>query len=50
LYGEVMKQFTYARDHRYVLEPIENALLQARQARFEHGEMPQIISIGNAQV
>jgi hypothetical protein len=47
LYGSMLQHFTYARDHRCILEPIENALLQARQARFEHREMPSI-SIGNA--
>jgi hypothetical protein len=42
LYGDLMKQFTYSRDYRYTLGPIENALLQARQARFEYGERPNI--------
>ena len=42
LYGPVLKYFTYARDYGYVLEPIENALRHAKQARFEHGEKPQI--------
>jgi hypothetical protein len=47
LYGHVLKHFTDARDHGYVLEPIDNALRLARQARFEHGEKP-IVSISNA--
>ena len=42
LYGPVLEHFTYARDYGYVLEPIENALTHARQARFEHGEKPKI--------
>jgi hypothetical protein len=49
LYGPVLPHFTYARDHRYILEPIENALMQARQVRFEHGKKPQV-SLSNAQV
>ena len=42
LYGPVLEHFTYARDHRYILRPIKDALEQARQARFEHGEKPEI--------
>lgn len=38
----LLEHFTYARDYGYVVEPIENALLHARQARFEHGEKPRI--------
>jgi hypothetical protein len=49
LYGEVMKHFTDARDQRYTFEPIEEALLKARQARFEHGEKPNV-SIVNPQM
>ena len=49
LYGEAMKQFTLARDQRYVVSSVENALMQARQARFEHGEKPRVIS-GSARV
>ena len=42
LYGPVLEHFTYARDHRYILRPIKDALKQARQARFEHGEKPEV--------
>jgi hypothetical protein len=42
LYGAVMKHFSYARDHRCIDGPIEDALKHARQARFEHGEKPEI--------
>ncbi|PKN68488.1 MAG: hypothetical protein CVU54_14315 [Deltaproteobacteria bacterium HGW-Deltaproteobacteria-12] len=42
LYGPVLEHFTYARDHRYIVGPIEDALKQARQARFEHGEKPEV--------
>lgn len=42
LYGEALKQFTLARDYEYSLKLIENALMLARQARFEHGEKPQV--------
>lgn len=42
LYGPKLESFTYARDYGYIVEPIENALIHARQARFEHGERPQI--------
>lgn len=41
LYGPVLEHFTYARDHRFILRPIKDALTQARQARFEHGEKPE---------
>lgn len=49
LYGDVLKHFTDARDHGYVLGPVDNALRLARQARFEHGEKPEV-SMGNACV
>ncbi len=42
LYGPVLEHFTYARDHRYILRPIKDALKSARQARFEHGEKPEV--------
>lgn len=42
LNGPVLEHFTYARDFGFILEPIENALTHARQARFEHGEKPEI--------
>jgi hypothetical protein len=42
LYGPVLEHFTYARDHRSMVGPIRDALLQARQARFEHGEKPEV--------
>jgi hypothetical protein len=42
LNGPVLQHFTFSRDHGYILEPIENALRHARQARFEHGEKPRI--------
>jgi hypothetical protein len=42
LYGPILEHFTYARDHRYIVGPIEDALTQARQARFEHGEKPEV--------
>jgi hypothetical protein len=42
LYGPILEHFIYARDYGYVLEPIENALTHARQARFEYGEKPQV--------
>jgi hypothetical protein len=48
LYGDLLPHFTYARDHRFILGPIENALLMARQARFEHGQKPSVN--GNTQV
>lgn len=41
-YGQVLEHFTYAGEHGYILESIENALTHARQARFEHGEKPLI--------
>lgn len=41
LYGPVLEHFTFARDHKYILRPIKDALKQARQARFEHGEKPE---------
>jgi len=42
LYGPKLDHFTYARDYGYVIEPVENAIRNARRARFEHGEKPQI--------
>ena len=42
LYGTVLEHFTYARDHRYIIGPINDALKHARQARFEHGEKPEV--------
>jgi len=42
LYGPIIPQFTYSRDYGYVTEPIDRALLRARQARFEHGEKPVV--------
>ncbi len=41
-YGSVLEHFTYARDHKYIVTPIEEALKKARQARFEHGEKPEV--------
>ena len=42
LHGPALKHFTNARDYGLIVEPIENALAHARQARFEHGEKPEI--------
>ena len=42
LYGPVLEHFTYARNHRSMVGPIKDALKQARQARFEHGEKPEV--------
>lgn len=44
LYGPKLEHFTYARDHDYAVKPIERAITRARQARFEHGETPEINS------
>ena len=42
LYGDCLKHFTLARDHKFILRPIKDALKEARQARFEHGETPEV--------
>ena len=42
LYGDCLEHFTYARDHRHIVGPINAALKHARQARFEHGETPEV--------
>ncbi len=42
LYGDCLKHFTDARDHKYILRPINEALKHARQARFEYGEKPEV--------
>jgi len=42
LYGVCLEHFTYARDYSFVSRPIKDALKQARQARFEHGEKPEV--------
>ena len=41
-YGPVLEHFTYARDFKPILGPVKDALKQARQARFEHGEKPEV--------
>ncbi len=42
LNGPMLEHFTLARDHKFIVGPIEDALKKARQARFEHGEKPEI--------
>lgn len=42
LYGPCLDHFTLARDHKFILRPIKDALKLARQARFEHGEKPEM--------
>jgi len=42
LYGQCLEHFTYARDYGYNLRPVKDALKKARQARFEHGETPEV--------
>jgi len=38
-----LKHFTYARDYKPVFYPIKNALKKAQQAKFEHGERPEVV-------
>lgn len=42
LYGPCLEHFTLARDHKFILRPIKDALKVASQARFEHGETPEV--------
>lgn len=41
LYGPCLEHFTLARDYKFVLRPIKDALILASQARSEHGEKPK---------
>jgi len=42
LYGPCLEHFTLARDYKFILRPIKEALKFARHARFEHGEKPEV--------
>jgi hypothetical protein len=42
LNGPMLKHFTDARDHECHNRRIHESLLQGRQARFEHGEKPEV--------